>query len=228
MQKLRSTIEQYAHWSELLTYIDRMEAALISDFSLALENAKALLETIGKEICNARSEPLPAAPSINSVLKKAFCSLGYSNDDLVNKVSGALANIGQEIGSLRNQISPTSHGKSLEELRERNDKVDLLTREFLIDSTLVVAVFLIRAFEGRREDEKPLMTLAQAEVRLDYFEATDFNDSWDETFGEFEMGDYSFTASEILFAVDHNAYQTEYMTFVESAAQSEELDEKQK
>lgn len=216
MQKLRITIDQYTRWSELLTYIDRMEAALISDFSLALENAKALLETIGKEICSARGEPLPNAPSINAVLKKAFCSLGYSNDDLVNKVSGSLANIGQEIGNLRNQISPTSHGKSLDELRERNDKVDLLTREFLIDSTMVVAVFLIRAFEDRKELETPPIAEAQTEERLDYFEATEFNDLWDDAYGEFSMGDYSYTASEILFNVDYKAYKTEFTAFAEA------------
>ena len=214
MQKLRSTIDQYTRWSELSTYIDRMEAALISDFSLALENAKALLETIGKEICNARGEPLRNAPSINAVLKKAFCSLGYSNNDLVNTVSGSLANIGQEIGNLRNDISPTSHGKSLDELRERNNKVDLLTREFLIDSTIVVAVFLIRAFEDRKELDKTPISETQTEDNLDYFEATDFNDLWDDAYGEFSMGDYSYTASEILFSVDYKAYKAEYAAFI--------------
>jgi hypothetical protein len=56
------------------------------------------------------------------------------------------------VGNLRNAISPTSHGKPLAALSERNNNVDLLTREFLIDSTLVVAVFLIRAFEERHGD----------------------------------------------------------------------------
>jgi hypothetical protein len=63
--------------------------------------------------------------------------LGYSNTALVSQVSSSLATIGQEIGNLRTEISPTSHGKSLDELRDRNNKVDLLTREFLIDSTLI-------------------------------------------------------------------------------------------
>jgi hypothetical protein len=37
---------------------------------------------------------------------------------------------------------------------------------------------------------------------LDYLEAEDFNESWDDSFGEFVMGDYSYPASEILFNVD--------------------------
>ena len=151
MEKLRATIEQYGRWKELGQYIDRMEGHLESDFSVSVENAKALLESIGKEICSAKSVELAASSSINGVLKAAFLALGYSNENLVNQVSRSLANIGGEIGNLRNEISPTSHGKSLDELRDRNNKVDALTRGFLIDSTLVVAVFLIRAFEERKD-----------------------------------------------------------------------------
>lgn len=149
MKRLRSTIEQFSRWNVLEVFVDRMEGHLETDFSVSIENAKALLESIGKEICRAKNVDLGTAPSINAVIKTAFRALGYSNEDLVNKISGSLATIGQELGNLRNEISPTSHGKPLDELRERNDKVDMLTREFLIDSTVIVAVFLIRAFEAR-------------------------------------------------------------------------------
>jgi len=222
MQKLRSTIDQYSRWSELTIYIDRMEAHLESDFSHSLENAKALLEAIGKEICKVCGVGLKADSSINGVLKHAFSAMGYTNTNLVNQISSALATIGQQVGELRNDIGATSHGRSLDEIRDRNSKVDLLTREFLIDSTLVVAVFLIRAFEGRKELEKPPIAEAQIEEKIDYFESSDFNDFWDDLFGEFEMGDYSFTASEILFNVDNKAYQSEYTSFLESVFEAAE------
>jgi len=127
MDKLKNVIKEYWRWSELETYIE-------IDFSHSLENAKALLETVGKEICtcNGKAVELGATPSINSVLKKAFSSMGYANSHLVNQVSSALATIGQQVGELRNEIGLTSHGKSLEEIKQRNSKVDLLTREFLI------------------------------------------------------------------------------------------------
>jgi len=51
---------------------------------------------------------------------------------------------------------------------------------------------------------------------LDYLEAEEFNESWDDSFGEFVMGDYSYPASEILFNVDKQAYVTEYKTFTEA------------
>jgi hypothetical protein len=184
---------------------------------LSVENAKALLEAIGREICIAKGADLPAAPSMNAVLKKAFSSLGYSNEGLVNKVSGSLANIGQELGNLRNEISPTSHGKPLDELKERNNKVDALTREFLIDSTLVVAVFLIRAFEERRDAAVLVDTETTKDELLSYDELEYFNSIWDETYGEFQMGEYSYLASEILFNVDYKAYETEFSAFREAA-----------
>lgn len=214
MDKLRDTVAQYSRWQELSIYIDRMEGHLDTDFSISIENAKALLESIGKEICCVKGIPLGSAPSINAVLKNAFFALGYSNEDLVNQVSRSLANIGQEIGNLRNEVSPTSHGKSLDELRERNNKVDLLTREFLIDSTLVIAVFLIRAFEERQNISLAANQITIDEDPLNYDDAEDFNIFWDDSFGDFEMGTYSYTASEILYNVDIQAYKTEYKAFL--------------
>ena len=221
MEKLRSTLAQYSRWQGLGMYVDRMEAHLETDFSISVENAKALLESIGKEICDAKGMPLGNTPSINAVLKKAFIALGYTAEEMVTQVSASLANIGQLIGNLRNEISPTSHGKSLEVLKERNNKVDSLTREFLIGSTLVVAVFLIRAFEERKS-AVALPADGEAEAISDYEDNENFNNFWDESFGEFAMGDYSYTASEILFNVDLQAYQAEYKVFRES---EEELTE---
>jgi len=225
MDKLRTTIEQYTRWKALDIYIDRMEAHLETDFSHSVENAKALLETIGKEICNAKGVDIAITSSINGVLKKAFTVLGYSGDELVASVSGSLANIGQQVGNLRNDISPTSHGKSLDELRERNNKVDILTREFLIDSTLVVAVFLIRTFEERKDIDVKEMIPSEEGERVSYDDAEDFNESWDQSFGEFQMGEYSFVASEILYGLDYQAYATEYKLFGDTEAELEEGEE---
>jgi hypothetical protein len=224
VEKIRATIKEYSRWKELELYIDRMEAHLESDFSISVENAKALLESIGKEICMEKGEILPASPTINDVLKKSFSSLGYSNQSLVKQVSRSLANVGQELGNLRNEISPTSHGKSLDELRDRNNKVDLLTRDFLIDSTLVIAIFLIRAFEERREIVS-LSTFEAAEEFLKYDESENFNEFWDEAYGEFAMDDYSYNASEILYNLDYKAYETEYRAFTEAEPEVETEEE---
>lgn len=217
MEKLRSTLALGSRWQPYGVYVDRIEAYLEADFSVAVENAKALLEGIAKEICETRQVVLGAAPSINAVLKKAFVSLGYQSDELVAQVSGALATIGQSVGSLRNEISPTSHGKSSNELSARNQRVDLLTREFLIDSTLVVAVFLIRAFEERQVAAAPLAAHSAIDAGPRYDDNEEFNNQWDEMFGEFAMGAYNFTASEVLFGLDAQAYATECKLFQDDA-----------
>ena len=211
MERLKKIIGQYGRWSELATYTDRIEAHTSTDFSHAIENAKALLETIGKEICRSKGVELGETVSINAVMKKAFTAIGYSSDNLVTQISSALATIGQNIGELRNDIGTTSHGKSLEELKERNNKVDGLTREFLIDTTVIVASFLIKTFEN----ENPRIKTGTVETELFYTDNEPFNEFWDDLYGEFEMGDYSFPGSEILFNVDHNAYVTEHQAFTE-------------
>ncbi|MES2617350.1 MAG: abortive infection family protein [Bacteroidota bacterium] len=217
MNKLKRTIEQYGRWTELSIYIGRIETHIESDFSHSLENAKALLETIGKEICQSKGIQLSETSSINGVLKNAFSSLGYTNSNLVNQIASALATIGQQVGELRNEIGISSHGKSLEEIRERNNRVDILTREFLIDTVEIVSCFLIRNYENENP-RKPNETL---EETLDYWEAEEFNEFWDDSFGEFEMANYSYSASEILFNVDKQAYINEYNAFSASETNKE-------
>ena len=54
MNKLKEKISQYGKWRPLEAYISRIEVHIDSDFSISLENAKALLESIGKEICESK------------------------------------------------------------------------------------------------------------------------------------------------------------------------------
>ncbi|HPZ10167.1 MAG TPA: hypothetical protein PL110_18900 [Candidatus Eremiobacteraeota bacterium] len=84
-----------------------------------------------------------------------------------------------------------------------------MTKDFLIATTVIIASFLIRAFENETTEfnSKPIKN------KLLYDENEEFNDFWDNSFGEFIMGDYSYTASEILFNVDYQAYETEYKSF---------------
>lgn len=221
MEKLRLVIEQYGRWAAYLDYVRRIEAHVESDFGHCLENAKALLEAIGKEICEQKGRSLSETSTINGVLKNAFSVLGYSNVSLVNQISSALATIGQQIGELRNDIGPTAHGKPIAEMEARNEKVDLLTREFLVDTTVSISCLLIRAFEA----ESPRLLAPSLLEELDYQEAEDFNEYWDEVFGEFEMGTYSYSASEILYQVDKQAYVTEYEAFkAEPLADNEQTD----
>ena len=214
MDKLKSVINEYGRWEPLEDYISRIETYIDTDFGLAIENAKSILESISKEICLEKSVELGSSESISGTLKKACKAIGYNGGDLVTQLSTSIANIGQQMGNLRNEIGSTSHGRTMDQLMDRNTGIDELTKEFLIDTTELVSCFLIRNFEN----EHPRKHQESQTEMLDYDEAETFNESWDDSFGEFAMGDYSYPASEILFNVDKQAYVNEYKAFTEAEA----------
>ena len=72
MEKLRTIVEHYHRWQPLDIYIERIEAHAETDFSLALENAKALLESIAKEICEHNNVEIGSSIKFQALLKKAF------------------------------------------------------------------------------------------------------------------------------------------------------------
>ncbi len=211
MKKLKSVIEQYGRWAEYSMYADRIEAHIDSDFSLCVENSKSLIEGISKQICKEKNVLLSGDESFNKLVKTAFDAVGYKKDDCINIIGGSLSAIAHQLGNLRTAIGATSHGMTSEELRGRNDSLDSMTKDFLVDSIEIIGCFLIRNFEN----ENPrIPTLSEGEF-FSYDEAQDFNEFWDELFGDFEMGDYSYTASEILYNVDNEAYMNEYKGFKE-------------
>ena len=215
MDKLKDKISQYGRWAPINEYIVRIETYLENDFSISLENAKALLESIGKEICKSKGRALAPDSSVNGVLKNAFNVLGYTKSNMVVQISSALATIGQQIGELRNDIGTSSHGKTLEELQNRNEAINELTKVFLINSVELIACFLISLYEGEHIE-------INSSKEIGYDECEDFNEYWDELYGEFSMGGYSYTASEILYNNDPNAYKSEYRSFLESTVNENE------
>ena len=208
MENLKKVLEEYGEWEYLIEYIDRIDAFIDIDFSTALENSKSLLEAIGKRVCEINGVKLTKTSSLNVIVKQSFKSLGFKNSDMVKQVSTSLATIGQHVGDLRNEIGLTAHGKTAEEVRERNNKVDSLTKEFLIASIEIICIYLIRNSEitSTKTDENESVV---------YEDNSAFNDWWDEQYGEFEMGSYTYFASEILFQLDNNAYFEEYQLFMD-------------
>ncbi|MBF0577565.1 abortive infection family protein [Dysgonomonas sp. GY617] len=209
MEKLKKIIEKHSRWNILSDYIFRIEAYVDSDFSMAFENSKALLESVGKEICKSGGVELNDKSTINGVLKNAAKVLGFKNQDFELHISASLGTIGQHLGDLRNKIGSTSHGKTLEELEQRNDNVNELTKEFLLGSVEILCCFLIRIFESQ------IIKNHDNNKHVNYQDSEGFNEYFDDLFGEFEMGRYSYPASEILYNVDNEAYINEYKSYLE-------------
>lgn len=211
MKKLKKVIEQYGRWAEYSMYADRIEAHADSDFSLCVENSKSLIEGISKQICKEKGIVLSGDESFNKLVKMAFDAIGHKSGECINVIGSSLSAIAHQLGNLRTAIGATSHGMTSEELKGRNESLDVATKEFLIDSIEIIGCFLIRNFEN----ENPRKITDSNEELFLFEEAQDFNDFWDELFGEFKMGDYSYMASEVLYNVDYNAYMNEYKGFKE-------------
>lgn len=217
MKKLKKVIEQYGRWSVYTMYVDRIAAHVDSDFSICVENSKSLIEGISKQICKEKGIAIASDEPFNRLVKTAFSAIGYLPGEHLNVISGSLSAIAQQLGNLRTALGSTSHGKTIEELTSRNETLDSLTKEFLIDTVEILTCFLIRNFEN----ENPRKKAEALEETLDYWEAEEFNNFWDDSFGEFQMGNYSYSASEILFNVDKQAYINEYNAFSASETTEE-------
>ena len=211
MEKLKRVIKQYGRWTEYSMYADRIDAHLDTDFSLCVENSKSLIEGISKEICKGKRVALTGEESFNKLVKMAFDAIGHKREDCINIIGGSLSAIAHQLGNLRTAIGATSHGMTSDELKNRNESLDTITKEFLIDSIEIICCFLIRDFEN----ENPRTSIETDKGLFTFEDAQEFNDFWDELFGDFEMGDYSYTASEILYNVDNEAYMNEYKGFKE-------------
>lgn len=210
MIKLKKAIEQYGRWAVYSMYVDRIEAHIDSDFSICVENSKSLIEGVSKQICKEKGIAIAKDEPFARLVKTAFSAIGYLPGEHLNVISGSLSAIAQQLGNLRTALGSTSHGKTIEELSSRNETLDSLTKEFLIDTVEILTCFLIRNFEN----ENPRKKVEPLEETLDYYEAEEFNDFWDDAFGDFEMGNYAYSASEILFNVDKQAYINEYNAFI--------------
>jgi hypothetical protein len=211
MDKLREIIGTYNQWQSLEDYIGRIEGFRDSDFPLCVENAKAMLEAVGKEICDFKGQVYNKSDSTSKVLKLAFNSLGYDSSDTVQQIARAIANIGTQMSLLRNEIGATSHGKPLAELEKRKDALNKASSEFLLLSTELVCSFLIQLFETERSP-------SETEESIDYDDNPDFNEALDDQYGTFEIAAYSFTASTVLFTLDQLAYRSELNDFREFEA----------
>ena len=197
-----------ARWTEVCIFIDRIEASREQDFSLALENAKALLESVCKEICETYGVELPRQSNMSYIVKSCLGALGFTNTDDAKKISSSLAFVGEKIGKIRNEICSTSHGRTVEELRKINLMFDDLTKDFLFDIIQTIIILLIRTFELRQD--------SQSKKEISNEKNKEFDDFLDEMYGEFSIGIYSYPASQILFSVDSEAYQYERKNFEEN------------
>jgi len=205
MDRLKELIQEQSRWKDLEIYPTRIEAFLDNDFISAIENGKALIETICKTILDEQKEIYNKNETINKLVSKTLITLGIFAKGQISKFGSGIVTALQNLGELRNKIGDTSHGKSLYEIRK--NKIEALSAGFLINSVELIACFLIEYYEFEFPTQKE-----KKERKYDDFQT--FNEYLDEAYGNIQVADYSYLTSEVLFVVDETAYEFEFQKYL--------------
>ena len=204
MEKLKQTISVYNAWEGLGTYINRIETFLDTDFITSVENGKALIESICKTILSKTPEPYAETDSINKLVSITLKHLGIFAENQISKFGSGMVTAMQNLGELRNNHGETSHGKSIDDLK--NNRLEQISAAFLVNSIEVMAVFLIEYYEiefpNKREKKKE---------KIDY---SDFNEFLDEEYGDVDVIGIPYPTSEVLLSVDGTAYGVKYQEYL--------------
>lgn len=132
--------------------ITRMEAAVLNDPDLAIGTAKELIESCCKTILNERGVEVAKDADIPRLVKLASQALQLTPADIpdtataadvIKRLLGNLANIGQGIAELRNKYG-TGHGKTsgTKGLQTRHAKL-------VVGAASTLAVFLMETHQER-------------------------------------------------------------------------------
>lgn len=211
MERLRQTIKQYSRWQELEQYCLRIEGYIKSDFSIAVENAKALLESVCKTILREKQIEHASSDSFQKLMNKTINAFDISHSEQLKQISSSLINISKNLAEVRNKVAKVSHGQHIDALSD--ETLDCISTEFIIGTTESITCFLIDFYEQVFPRKKSELTL-RIEDNLE------FNNYLDEELFEpvqivRQGGDiaYEYAASEVLFSVEQRAYLTELFAY---------------
>jgi len=209
MNKIKTVIQNYSRWKNLEKYPQRIESFIESDMILAIENSKALIETVCKTILTEQGEDFEEIGSLNSLMRKTLLTLRILNANQISRFSSGMITVIQNIGELRNRYGDTSHGRNITEIGLK--KFESISSQFLISAVECIACFLIEYYEHEFPKK-----IKKSEIQ--YFDEDNkhFNDHLDDIYEIIAFGDYVFLPSEILFHLDQTAYMTEKQKYLGS------------
>ena len=213
MERLRQLIAQYSRWKGLEEYCIRIDGYLTSDLSIAVENSKALLESVCKTILHEKAVEVGGNDSMQKLMKKTVGVFDSEHSEQLKQIGNSLVNISKNLAEVRNTVAKVSHGQHVDSLGQ--DVLDAMSATFLVNSTESVACFLIEFYERVFPRKKP-------EPALLLEDHQEFNDYLDEEAFEpvqvLRQGGelaYEYSASEVLFSVEPRAYLTELNAYRE-------------
>lgn len=221
--------------------VETLEQSIESNPALAIDLAKALVETVCRTIMNDRGvkteENNPSLGNLlNATLKSVHLVNTYRDDEAevtkhLRKMSKGMITAFQGLGELRNSQGFASHGP--DGYMEALDPIQAL---FAARSADAIVHFLFRAHKSYAEpvvrengNNKPsLFELEQEREAVNYNAHEHFNDHIDELHDPLKVFEVEYSASESFARVDPEAYLQYLDGFNEDeylAKQTEELQE---
>ncbi|WP_298944084.1 abortive infection family protein [uncultured Psychromonas sp.] len=185
----------------LIEQKERLEAAARkTDAPLCLDLSKAFLETVFKTILNDRVEGVNQNEEFGPLYKQVKNNVEFSrNDDINNLLSLLAGQIVNVTGQLRNRYGAASHGDD----GYRDNPIDMPSAEFIMSSVDGLASCLYTKHKDT--------VVAESAQRMNYVDFSDFNEWFDDQNDiKILMGEdsfFSFSASQILFDQDIEAYR---------------------
>jgi hypothetical protein len=197
---------------EILTYtadavhierqIKAIEHAVFADPSMAFDLSRALVEGACKTILRDRGHSVPEHPKLPALFWETLTRLQIVPDshigdkklaDSLRKTAGGLHTVVQGLCELRDLQGSASHGKYA-------DTVPLEPAQAILSARAAdtVVSFLFRVHRDYLAQPKP--------KKLEYRDSEEFNDFLDQSNDPVRIFDLTYTASEVLYAVDYQAY----------------------
>lgn len=190
--------------------VDQLEQAVINQPALAIDLAKALVETTCKTVLNDRKLPLDNAWDLPQLFRATINCLKFAPDHIRNeaaveaslrRTSGSLQGVVQGLCEIRNQEGFASHGRD-----GYAATLDIIHAEFVARSADAVISFLYKTHFQDRIQHRRLLYDDNSEVNewIDD-QNSPISISYRDAAGENINLEY--TSSEVLFNIDQDAYK---------------------
>lgn len=209
MYGARTILEDSQKAIQIRHQVDAIEEAVRKSPPLVFDLAKGLVETVCKTILNDLSVPIGAAPDLPELFGKCLNTVrlfpsGYHDPKGVTgrlrKLANGLRTIVQGLCELRSSDGVAAHGRDAYEPVLSGPQAILAASA--ADS---VVAFLWNCH--RRFDEPPSYKRGRFE------DFAQFNDFLDDCHELIQILSYSYAPSEVLFAVDKEAYWESCLQF---------------
>lgn len=204
MQYLRELCNQNKKWKPLEVNILRIETYLHTDGVMVLENCKAMVESVCKEILTDLNEAYSHNESIQNLVSKTCKKMKCISN--ITELTRSFVTVCQRLGEFRNSFATISHGQPMQLITQNQNKLVGASMIFLVTTIEQLIIFLITVYQ----DEYPI----HVQSILRYEDNQEFNSVFDEQNEVIEIGQYGpYRPSEILFYIDDVAYKTELINF---------------